>query len=68
MKHEIVTDVHGQKLFDNKFRVKALLPAHLEVEVIKAEQRPFVAGTWTKVRTPAGKVGWVDADHVQQFE
>jgi hypothetical protein len=68
MRHEIVTDVHGQKLFDNQSRVKAWLPAHLGVEVIEAEQRPFPAGTWTKVRTPAGRVGWVDADHVMRVE
>ena len=68
MKHEIVADVFGQKLLDNQGRAKNHLPAHLEVEVLDADQQPFPAGTWTKVRTPSGKVGWVDADHVVRVE
>ena len=68
MKHEIVADVFGQKLLDNQGRLKNLLPAHQEVEILEANQQPFAAGTWTKVRTLSGKVGWVDADHVVRVE
>lgn len=67
MNHEIIADVHGTKLFDNQSRVKVYLKAHTKVEVIEANQTPFPAGIWTKVKTEEGKTGWVDADKVQRI-
>lgn len=65
MDGKIIADVQGVKLMDSSGkRVIARLASKLNVEVLEKNQRPFTKGVWTKVKTPQGKQGWVNADNV----
>lgn len=69
MKGKIVADVQGAKVFRNDgTHVIMRLAPKTEVQVLEADRRPFVQGEWTKIRTPSGKIGWVNAGSVVRAE